>query len=126
MLDALVPLINMNEGNCSLLGDEITRHVHCLMLRLLHQFRHIVVDAHRIAPPPDVYADVMIELGELYSDGQEAELRCPRQYSELENVLKENSRFALTADQFRTPGRELRVRDPGHPIDKESLVAASR
>jgi sterol 14alpha-demethylase len=73
---------------------------------------------------PDVYAGVIKELDELYSDGQSVSFHALRQIPRLENVLKETLRLhPPLIILMRVAKGEFEVN--GYPIHKGDLVAAS-
>ena len=93
MLDVLVS-IKDEEGNPRFSADEITGMFISLMFAghhtssgtsawtLIELIRH-----------PDVYAEVIKELDELYADGQEVSFHALRQIPKLDNVVKETLRL---------------------------------
>jgi sterol 14-demethylase len=73
---------------------------------------------------PDVYADVVAELEELYADGQEVSFHALRQIPKLENVLKETLRLhPPLIILMRVARGEFEV--AGYPIHAGEMVAAS-
>ena len=73
---------------------------------------------------PDVYADVVAELEELYGDGQEVSFHALRQIPKLENVLKETLRLhPPLIILMRVARGEFEV--AGFPIHEGEMVAAS-
>ena len=93
MLDVLVS-IKDEEGNPRFSADEVTGMFISLMFAghhtssgtsawtLIELIRH-----------PDVYAEVVAELEELYADGQEVSFHALRQIPKLDNVVKETLRL---------------------------------
>ena len=124
MLDVLVT-IKDEDGNPRFSADEITGMFISMMFAghhtssgtaswtLIELLRH-----------PDVYAGVIAELEELYSDGGEVSFHALRQIPRLENVLKETLRLhppliilmRVAKDDFEVCG---------YPIHKGDMVAAS-
>jgi sterol 14alpha-demethylase len=73
---------------------------------------------------PDIYAGVVAELEELYSDGQSVSFHALRQIPRLENVLKETLRLhPPLIILMRVAKGEFEVE--GYPIHNGDLVAAS-
>jgi sterol 14-demethylase len=73
---------------------------------------------------PDVYADVVAELEELYADGQAVSFHALRQIPKLENVLKEALRLhPPLIILMRVARGEFEV--AGYPIHEGEMVAAS-
>ena len=126
MLDVLVS-IRDEEGNPRFSADEITGMFISLMFAghhtssgtsawtLIELIRH-----------PDVYAEVVKELEELYADGQEVSFHALRQIPKLDNVVKETLRLhppliilmrvaqgEFEVEGFPDPQRRLRRRLPG-------------
>ena len=93
MLDVLVS-IKDEEGNPRFSADEVTGMFISLMFAghhtssgtsawtLIELIRH-----------PEVYAEVLAELEELYADGQEVSFHALRQIPKLDNVVKETLRL---------------------------------
>ena len=124
MLDVLIT-VKDEEGNPRFSADEITGMFISMMFAghhtssgtaswtLIELLRH-----------PDVYAGVMEELEELYSDGGEVSFHALRQIPRLENVLKETLRLhppliilmRVAKDDFEVCG---------YPIHNGDMVAAS-
>jgi sterol 14-demethylase len=124
MLDVLVS-IKDDEGDPRFSADEITGMFISLMFAghhtssgtaswtLIELLRH-----------PDVYADVIKELEELYADGQEVSFHALRQIPKLENVLKETLRLhPPLVILMRVAKGDFEVE--GFPINEGDLVAAS-
>ena len=126
MLDVLVS-IKDEEGNPRFSADEVTGMFISLMFAghhtssgtsswtLIELLRH-----------PDVYAEVLAELEELYADGQEVSFHALRQIPKLDNVVKETLRLhppliilmRVAKGEFEVAGlpdprRRLRRRLPG-------------
>jgi len=124
MLDVLVS-IKDEAGNLRFSADEITGMFISLMFAGHHTSSGtsswVLIELLR---HPDVYAEVMRELGELYADGQEVSFHALRQIPKLENVLKETLRLhppliilmRVAQDEFEVAG---------FPIHKGEFVAAS-
>jgi sterol 14-demethylase len=73
---------------------------------------------------PDIYAEVIAELDELYADGQSVSFHALRQIPRLENVLKETLRLhPPLIILMRVAKGEFEVE--GYPIHAGDLVAAS-
>ena len=73
---------------------------------------------------PDVYAEVIKELDDLYADGQEVSFHALRQIPKLENVLKETLRLhPPLIILMRVAKGEFEVQ--GYPIHDGDFVAAS-
>jgi len=124
MLDVLVT-IRDDEGNPRFSANEITGMFISMMFAghhtssgtaswtLIELLRH-----------PDVYADVVAELEELYADGQEVSFHALRQIPKLENVLKETLRLhPPLIILMRVARGEFEV--AGYPIHQGEMVAAS-
>ncbi len=124
MLDVLVSITD-EQGEPRFSADEITGMFISLMFAghhtssgtsswtLIEMLRH-----------PVVYAEVINELDELYSDGQEVSFHALRQIPKLENVLKETLRLhPPLIILMRVAQGEFEVE--GHPIHKGDFVAAS-
>ena len=124
MLDVLVS-IRDEQGNPRFSADEVTGMFISLMFAghhtssgtsswtLIEMLRH-----------PDVYAEVMAELDDLYADGQEVSFHALRQIPKLENVLKETLRLhPPLIILMRVAQGEFEVE--GYPIHKGDFVAAS-
>jgi sterol 14-demethylase len=124
MLDVLVS-IKDDEGNARFSADEVTGMFISLMFAghhtssgtsawtLIELLRH-----------PDVYADVIKELDELYADGQSVSFHALRQIPRLENVLKETLRLhPPLIILMRVAKGEFEVE--GYPIHEGDFVAAS-
>ncbi|MFZ0492980.1 MAG: cytochrome P450 [Acidimicrobiia bacterium] len=124
MLDVLVS-IKDEQGNPRFSADEVTGMFISLMFAghhtssgtsswtLIEMLRH-----------PDVYAEVMAELDDLYADGQEVSFHALRQIPKLENVLKETLRLhPPLIILMRVAQGEFEVE--GYPIHKGDFVAAS-
>jgi sterol 14alpha-demethylase len=124
MLDVLVS-IKDEDGNQRFSADEVTGMFISLMFAGHHtssgtsSWTLIELIRH-----PDVYAEVVKELDELYADGQEVSFHALRQIPKLENVLKETLRLhppliilmRVAQDEFEVEGC---------PIHKGDFVAAS-
>ncbi len=124
MLDVLVS-IKDEEGNPRFSADEVTGMFISLMFAghhtssgtsawtLIELIRH-----------PDVYAEVLAELDELYADGQEVSFHALRQIPKLDNVVKETLRLhPPLIILMRVAKGEFEVE--GFPIHKGDFVAAS-
>jgi sterol 14-demethylase len=73
---------------------------------------------------PDVYAEVVAELEELYADGQEVSFHALRQIPKLENVLKETLRLHPPLIILMRVARGA-FEVAGHPIHEGEMVATS-
>src|SRR6201993_4450293 len=124
MLDVLVS-IKDDEGNPRFSADEVTGMFISLMFAghhtssgtsawtLIELIRH-----------PEVYADVVAELEELYADGQEVSFHALRQIPKLDNVVKETLRLhPPLIILMRVAKGEFEVE--GFPIHDGDYVAAS-
>ena len=124
MLDVLVS-IKDDEGNARFSADEVTGMFISLMFAghhtssgtsawtLIELLRH-----------PEVYADVIKELDELYADGQSVSFHALRQIPRLDNVLKETLRLhPPLIILMRVAKGEFEVE--GYPIHEGDFVAAS-
>jgi sterol 14alpha-demethylase len=124
MLDVLIT-IKDESGNPRFSADEITGMFISMMFAghhtssgtaswtLIELLRH-----------PDVYAAVIKELDELYSDGQSVSFHALRQIPHLENVLKETLRLhPPLIILMRVAKGEFEV--VGYPIHNGDLVATS-
>ena len=124
MLDVLVT-IKDEDGNPRFSANEITGMFISMMFAghhtssgtaswtLIEMLRH-----------PDVYADVVAELEELYADGQAVSFHALRQIPKLENVLKEALRLhPPLIILMRVARGEFEV--AGYPIHEGEMVAAS-
>jgi sterol 14alpha-demethylase len=124
MLDVLVS-IKDEEGNPRFSADEVTGMFISLMFAghhtssgtsawtLIELIRH-----------PEAYAEVLAELEELYSDGQEVSFHALRQIPKLDNVVKETLRLhPPLIILMRVAKGEFEVE--GFPIHDGDFVAAS-
>jgi sterol 14-demethylase len=124
MLDVLVS-IKDEEGTPRFSADEVTGMFISLMFAghhtssgtsswtLIELLRH-----------PDVYADIVNELEELYADGQEVSFHALRQIPLLDNVVKETLRLhPPLIILMRVAKGEFEVE--GFPIHEGDFVAAS-
>ena len=124
MLDVLVS-IKDDDGNARFSADEVTGMFISLMFAghhtssgtsawtLIELIRH-----------PDVYAEVLAELEDLYSDGQEVSFHALRQIPKLDNVVKETLRLhPPLIILMRVAKGEFEVE--GFPIHNGDFVAAS-
>ena len=124
MLDVLVS-IKDEDGNPRFSADEVTGMFISLMFAghhtssgtsawtLIELIRH-----------PDVYAEVLAELEELYADGQEVSFHALRQIPKLDNVVKETLRLhPPLIILMRVAKGEFEV--AGFPIHDGDFVAAS-
>lgn len=124
MLDVLVSITD-DQGAPRFSADEITGMFISLMFAghhtssgtsswtLIELLRH-----------PEVYAEVIAELDELYADGQEVSFHALRQIPTLENVLKETLRLhPPLIILMRVAQGEFDV--AGYPIHRGDFVAAS-
>src|SRR4029078_12339081 len=124
MLDVLVT-IRDDEGNPRFSANEITGMFISMMFAGHHTSSGTaswtLIEMLRY---PDVYADVVAELEELYADGQEVSFHALRQIPKLENVLKETLRLHPPLSTLKRGGRgEFEVE--GFPIHEGDFVAAS-
>jgi sterol 14-demethylase len=124
MLDVLVS-IKDEEGNPRFSADEVTGMFISLMFAGHHtssgtsSWTLIELIRH-----PDVYAEVVKELDDLYADGQEVSFHALRQIPKLENVLKETLRLhPPLIILMRVAKGEFEVE--GFPIHEGDFVAAS-
>jgi sterol 14alpha-demethylase len=124
MLDVLVS-IKDEQGEPRFSADEVTGMFISLMFAghhtssgtsawtLIELIRH-----------PEVYAEVIKELDELYADGQSVSFHALRQIPRLENVLKESLRLhPPLIILMRVAKGEFKVE--GYPIHEGDFVAAS-
>jgi sterol 14-demethylase len=124
LLDILVS-VKDEEGNPRFSADEVTGMFISLMFAghhtssgtsawtLIELIRH-----------PDVYAEVLAELEELYADGQEVSFHALRQIPKLDNVVKETLRLhPPLIILMRVAKGEFEVQ--GFPIHDGDFVAAS-
>jgi sterol 14-demethylase len=124
MLDVLVS-IKDEEGNPRFSADEVTGMFISLMFAghhtssgtsawtLIELIRH-----------PEIYAEVLAELEELYADGQEVSFHALRQIPKLDNVVKETLRLhPPLIILMRVAKGEFEVE--GFPIHDGDYVAAS-
>ena len=124
MLDVLVS-IKDEDGNPRFSADEVTGMFISLMFAghhtssgtsawtLIELIRH-----------PEVYAEVLAELEELYADGQEVSFHALRQIPKLDNVVKETLRLhPPLIILMRVAKGEFEVE--GFPIHDGDYVAAS-
>jgi sterol 14alpha-demethylase len=124
MLDVLIAIKDQS-GNPRFTADEITGMFISMMFAghhtssgtaswtLIELLRH-----------PDIYAAVITELEELYSDGQSVSFHALRQIPHLENVLKETLRLhPPLIILMRVAKGEFEVE--GYPIHSGDLVATS-
>jgi sterol 14-demethylase len=124
MLDVLIT-IKDEQGNPRFTADEITGMFISMMFAghhtssgtaswtLIELLRH-----------PDVHAEVIEELDELFADGQSVSFHALRQIPRLENVLKETLRLhPPLIILMRVAKGEFEVE--GYPIHEGDLVAAS-
>ncbi|EUA57245.1 lanosterol 14-alpha demethylase [Mycobacterium intracellulare 1956] len=125
MLDVLVS-IKDEDGNLRFSADEVTGMFISLMFAghhtssgtsawtLIELIRH-----------PEVYAEVLAELEELYADGQEVSFHALRSIPKLDNVVKETLRLhPPLIILMRVAKGEFEVE--GFPIHNGDYVAASR
>ncbi len=124
MLDVLVS-IKDEEGNPRFSADEVTGMFISLMFAGHHtssgtsSWTLIELIRH-----PDVYAEVVKELDDLYADGQEVSFHALRQIPKLENVLKETLRLhPPLIILMRVAKGEFEA--AGFPIHEGDFVAAS-
>ena len=124
MLDVLVS-IKDEEGNPRFSADEVTGMFISLMFAGHHtssgtsSWTLIELIRH-----PDVYAEVVAELDELYADGQEVSFHALRQIPKLDNVVKETLRLhPPLIILMRVAKGEFEVE--GFPIHEGDFVAAS-
>jgi sterol 14-demethylase len=124
MLDVLVT-IRDDEGNPRFSANEITGMFISMMFAGHHTSSGTaswtLIEMLRY---PDVYADVVAELEELYADGQEVSFHALRQIPKLENVLKETLRLhPPLIILMRVAKGEFEV--AGYAIHEGEMVAAS-
>ncbi|MBS1691999.1 MAG: cytochrome P450 [Actinobacteria bacterium] len=124
MLDVLVS-IKDDEGRPRFSADEVTGMFISLMFAGHHtssgtaSWTMIELLRH-----PEVYAEVIKELDDLYADGREVSFHALRQIPRLENVLKETLRMhPPLIVLMRVAKGEFDVQ--GYPIAPGDLVAAS-
>lgn len=124
MLDVLVS-IKDDEGRPRFSADEVTGMFISLMFAGHHtssgtaSWTMIELLRH-----PEVYAEVIKELDDLYADGREVSFHALRQIPRLENVLKETLRLhPPLIVLMRVAKGEFDVQ--GYPIAPGDLVAAS-
>ena len=124
MLDVLVS-IKDDDGNTRFSADEITGMFISLMFAGHHtssgtsSWTLIELIRH-----PQVYAEVLKELEELYADGQEVSFHALRSIPKLDNVVKETLRLhPPLIIVMRVAKGEFEVR--GHPIHEGQMVACS-
>jgi sterol 14-demethylase len=124
MLDVLVS-IKDEQGNPRFSAHEVTGMFISLMFAGHHtssgtaSWTLIELIRH-----PDVYAEVIKELEDLYADGQEVSFHALRQIPKLENVLKETLRLhPPLIILMRVAKAEFEVE--GYPIHDGDFVAAS-
>ena len=124
MLDVLVS-IKDEEGNLRFSADEVTGMFISLMFAGHHtssgtsSWTLIELIRH-----PDVYAEVLAELEELYADGQEVSFHALRSIPKLDNVVKETLRLhPPLIILMRVAKGEFEVE--GFPIHDGDFVAAS-
>ncbi len=114
LLDVLVS-IKDDDGNHRFTANEVTGMFISLMFAGHHtssgtsSWTLIELIRH-----PEVYAEVLAELEELYADGQEVSFHALRQIPKLDNVVKETLAAASAADH-PDAGRPGRVRGSGLP-----------
>jgi sterol 14alpha-demethylase len=124
MLDVLVT-VKDDDGKLRFSADEITGMFISLMFAGHHtssgtsSWTMIELIRH-----PDVYADVVAELEQLYGDGQEVSFHALRQIPKLDNVLKESLRLhPPLIILMRVANGEFEV--GGYPIHQGQMVACS-
>ena len=124
LLDVLVS-IKDDEGNPRFTANEVTGMFISLMFAGHHtssgtsSWTLIELIRH-----PEVYAEVLAELEELYADGQEVSFHALRQIPKLDNVVKETLRLhPPLIILMRVAQGEFEVQ--GFPIHKGDFVAAS-
>jgi sterol 14-demethylase len=124
MLDVLVS-IKDEDGNARFSADEVTGMFISLMFAGHHtssgtsSWTLIELIRH-----PEVYAEVLKELEELYADGQEVSFHALRQIPKLDNVVKETLRLhPPLIILMRVAKGEFEV--AGFPIHDGDFVAAS-
>jgi sterol 14-demethylase len=124
MLDVLVS-IKDEEGNPRFSADEVTG----MFISLMFAGHHTSAGTSswtliELIRHPDVYAEVLAELEELYADGQEVSFHALRQIPKLDNVVKETLRLhPPLIILMRVAQGEFEVQ--GFPIHKGDFVAAS-
>jgi len=113
------------EGNARFSADEITG----MFISLMFAGHHTSAGTSswtliELIRHPDVYADIVAELEELYSDGQEVSFHALRQIPLLDNVVKETLRLhPPLIILMRVAKGEFEVE--GFPIHDGDFVAAS-
>jgi sterol 14-demethylase len=124
LLDVLVS-IKDDDGNHRFTANEVTGMFISLMFAGHHtssgtsSWTLIELIRH-----PEVYADIVKELEELYADGQEVSFHALRQIPKLDNVVKETLRLhPPLIILMRVAQDEFEVQ--GFPIHKGDFVAAS-
>ncbi|MEB3049831.1 cytochrome P450 [Mycolicibacter sp. MYC123] len=124
MLDVLITITD-DQGKPRFSADEITGMFISMMFAGHHtssgtaSWTMIELLRH-----PDIHAQVIAELDELYADGQEVSFHALRQIPRLENVLKESLRLhPPLIILMRVAKGDFEVQ--GFPIRQGDLVAAS-
>jgi sterol 14-demethylase len=124
MIDVLVT-IRDEDGNLRFSSDEVTGMIVSIMFAGHHTSSGTSAwTMIELLRHPEVQAEVLAELDELYADGQSVSFHALRQIPHLENVLKETLRLhppliilmRVAQDEFEVCG---------YPIHKGDLVAAS-
>jgi len=124
LLDILVS-VKDEEGNPRFSADEVTG----MFISLMFAGHHTSSGTSswtliELLRNPDVYANVLTELEELYADGQEVSFHALRQIPLLDNVVKETLRLhPPLIILMRVAQGEFEVE--GFPIHKGDFVAAS-
>ena len=124
MIDVMISIPDEN-GNPRFTADEITGMIISIMFAGHHtssgtsSWTMIELLRH-----PEIRAEVINELDELYADGSEVSFNALRQIPRLENVLKETLRLhPPLIILMRVSNGEFEV--CGYPIHKGDMVAAS-
>lgn len=124
MLDVLVSITD-EDGNLRFSADEITG----MFISLMFAGHHTSAGTSawtliELMRNPDIYAEVISELDDLYADGQEVSFHALRQIPLLDNVVKETLRLhPPLIILMRVAQGEFEVE--GHAIHSGDFVAAS-
>ena len=124
MIDVMVTIPD-ESGNPRFTADEITGMIISIMFAGHHTSSGTTAwTLIELLRHPDILADVVAELDELYADGREVSFHALRQIPHLENALKETLRLhPPLIILMRVAHGEYRV--CGYPIHDGELVAAS-
>ncbi|HEU4361351.1 MAG TPA: cytochrome P450, partial [Mycobacterium sp.] len=124
MIDVMVTIPDEN-GNLRFTADEITGMIISIMFAGHHTSSGTTAwTMIELLRHPEVLAEVVAELDELYADGQEVSFHALRQIPHLENALKEALRLhPPLIILMRVAHGEYQV--CGYPIHDGELVAAS-